>query len=912
MRTFARFVVATALLAIPMAAAAGPQDCPDGTFQPDPPMFRAQGRILEYDSLDPSQQALVKGFRALPAFPGLVAPTEISRFVDDQGNPAPKNKDPRSSEERYLRPEHPLSQPNTPMSEWRRVHCAEQVAGSKLPFQFAARDGTPDSVLAAYVAEHLKTLPAVQQPDRIRVTYVRTAPSIFTNSIDLEGNGSRQPVDRLGYPPGTNMLPTVYTNLHDSGGTEMANTLASTMQEPYALQAFPPQVVRINPESPIDDLRYVLEKFASVVLGTTYQSLLTNPDAITFDFLTAHAAGASQRLRTQANLVRYQIRWALDIIEGNGRDAPSAIPGDRAYIGFPLLNHSGHKRVNRVMPVYGPDHSVVGGEAHVRQVWYGGHVQSDTMFFDFGWDRAGPRPAKYVNCGGKGQPSQSACENAAPIPPDRPWTIVYEVSVLDRGRDDFSPMTMQFDCPWQLSVGGEVMSALPRQFEVTDGERKLRCRGANEPGPSMVRADPTSPDKWLPISWSAGPLHASFDETFFPMEEGTRLTIPIRMAPPQYYNLTYTWGWRNHPPRAQATENAHKMVPPGMPFLPTLEMDCHPLAAGIVEHERWAFEGFPKSLTDASSLQDLRSAGLGLPGQSDCLAAFKKGMNMPGADAKTALGMRLGLLRKMYGDEGSVTNPIDRISDLAPEKRMWRAFRVMASLLDQQAQARATGDGQPGAAAQHPQANDALWLDLLLDARDAYLDWQHRTRLPSGIVPDPEADITLLFVNNTVYGQITEGGVTTLPNWRRRGDLVKVTLLNGDYFPHGYLNVDFGGSRGWESSFKSSVKTAGSGQWFSFGRFHSRFSTVPGAILVDPANSTGNTPAPADPDKDPFKTCLAARPNAPRVDPVTGAPACVMPGVHRIMLEMNFEPSARLRMYQFDPLHHDQAIYSVH
>lgn len=915
MRTFARSAVATAILMMPMAATAGPQDCPDGSFQPDPPMFRAQGRIIDYSSLDPAQQALVKAFRALPAFPGLVAPRDIFRFVDDQNNPAPKASDLRSFEDRYLRPEHPFVQPNTPMSEWRRVDCVEQVAGRRLPFQWAVRDGSPDPTLAAYVTQHFKTLPAVQQPGFLRVTYVRTAPSIFTNSVDLEGDGSKQPVDRLGRPPGTNMLPTVYSNLYDSGGTEMANTLASTKQEPYALQAAAPRAVRINAESPIDDLRNVLEKIASVVLGTTYASLLTNPDAITLDSLAEHASGASDRVQAQGNLVRHQIRWALDIVEGNGRDSPSAIPGDRAYRGFPLLNHSGHERVNRVMPVYGPDHSVVGGEAHVHQIWYGGHVQSDTMFFDFGWDRAGPHPERYVNCGGKGQPSQLACDSAAPIPPDRPWTIVYEISVLDRGRDDFSPMTMQFDCPWKLSIGGEIVSALARQFEVTDGERKLRCRGANEPGISLVRPDPKSPEKWSTIAWTAGPLSASLDQTFFPMEEGTRVTIPVRMAPPQYYNLTYTWGWRHHPPRAQSVENAHNVVPPGLPFMPNLEMDCHPLAAGIVEHERWAFGGFPKNLSDTSTPEELKSAGLALPDTSDCLAAFQKGMNMPSADAKTALGTRLSLLRRMYGDEGSVLNPIDRISDLAPEKRMWRAFGVMMKLLDQAGQpptAAASAQAQTGTGAEDQQAYEMRWVEVLLDTRDAYLDWQRRTRLPSGIVPDPDADLTLLFVNNTVYGQITDGGVTRLPSWRRRGDLVKVTILNGDYFPHGYLNVDFGGSRGWESSFKSSVKTAGSGQWFSFGRFHARLSTVPGAIAVDQASSSKEVPATADPEKDPFRTCLGRVPGMPRVDPVTGAPTCVMPGVHRIMLEMNFEPSARLRMYQFDPLHHDQAIYSVH
>jgi hypothetical protein len=29
-------------------------------------------------------------------------------------------------------------------------------------------------------------------------------------------------------------------------------------------------------------------------------------------------------------------------------------------------------------------------------------------------------------------------------------------------------------------------------------------------------------------------------------------------------------------------------------------------------------------------------------------------------------------------------------------------------------------------------------------------------------------------------------------------------------------------------------------------------------------------------------------------------------------IELNYDPSRRLRFYQFDPFHHDVAIYSVH
>ena len=53
-----------------------------------------------------------------------------------------------------------------------------------------------------------------------------------------------------------------------------------------------------------------------------------------------------------------------------------------------------------------------------------------------------------------------------------------------------------------------------------------------------------------------------------------------------------------------------------------------------------------------------------------------------------------------------------------------------------------------------------------------------------------------------------------------------------------------------------------------------------------------------------------------------GGPAnpyvCVPPaqdtktGTHRVEVQLNFDPSRRLRFYQFDPMHHDVAIFSIH
>jgi hypothetical protein len=215
------------------------------------------------------------------------------------------------------------------------------------------------------------------------------------------------------------------------------------------------------------------------------------------------------------------------------------------------------------------------------------------------------------------------------------------------------------------------------------------------------------------------------------------------------------------------------------------------------------------------------------------------------------------------------------IGDLSPAKRMWQALRDARD-------AHGARDYRRVAAA-------------IGDARDAFEDWRDRTRLPHTgkykdlIKPDPDADLTLLYVNNTIYAEFADRDSniaasvrTDFPKWKLRGTPLKVTLYNGDYFDHGYQNVDFGGARGWENQFKSSVKVGGSGCWFTFGRDHWWMNV--------PNDSAGNlgvvVPAAA---RSPYK-----------------------PGMHRVQILYNYEPSRRLRFYQFDPLHHDVAVFSVH
>jgi len=506
-------------------------------------------------------------------------------------------------------------------------------------------------------------------------SYVSTGQSLFPESNPFK------------YPPGTNFLPTVYTNMFDGFGKEMPNTLPSTPDVPYNLHDGDPVISKIDPTSPTDDLLSVLE-LAGNLPGT------------------ARPARTSPRMKAgNDEEVKRKIQLGLDILEGN------SIP-NRTYSGLPLLHYKGPEKCKKVIPIRDASGKVIGGNVNIHQVWYDSHIESDTAFLD----------------------TTAVAEVA--------WTITYTVDVLTSGHDDFSPFVMYFDDP-KLSPPG--MPPMP---------------------------------------------HVGMDQSYFNMDEGTRTVFKIKMAPGKYYNLTYTWGWRNHPPRVQVSENACKRM-----------TDANGKSKTLVQWEEDVFGENP-SATEATKLR-----------------------------------------------------AIAKIGDLAPEKRMWSALRV--------ARAAAT-------------AHDYETVKKKLnEARDAYHDWRTRTQLPRGVPVDPNADITLLYVNNTIYAEIIGGGWVDFPKWNLRGTSLKITLLNGDYFEHGYQNVDFGGARGWENQFQSSVKIGGSGCWFTFGRAH-WWMNIPGMIVVPPAT--------------PYNEL----------------------GTHKVQITYNYEPSRRLRFYQFDPVHHDVAVFSVH
>src|SRR5262249_36092345 len=264
------------------------------------------------------------------------------------------------------------------------------------------------------------------------------------------------------------------------------------------------------------------------------------------------------------------------------------------------------------------------------------------------------------------------------------------------------------------------------------------------------------------------------DQTFYNMEEGTRTVFKIKMTSGKYFNLSYTWGWRSHPPRVQVTENATKEIG----------------GKTLVQWEEAVFGGKSKE------------------------------------------------------------QAIAQIGDLARAKRMWAGFHAAQTALAQ---------GNYKAVAQR-----------IGDARAAFGDWRDRTRLPRGIKVDPEADLTLLFVNNTIYGEFKDGSRIDFPEWTLRGTTLRVSLFNGDYFEHAYQNVDFGGARGWENQFQSSVQTGGSGCWFTFGRVH-WWMNIAAAL----------------PDGKPFLVTV------PAATHVSGSPDAL--GRYKVDITYNYEPSRRLR-----------------
>ncbi len=248
---------------------------------------------------------------------------------------------------------------------------------------------------------------------------------------------------------------------------------------------------------------------------------------------------------------------------------------------------------------------------------------------------------------------------------------------------------------------------------------------------------------------------------------------------------------------------------------------------------------------------------------------------------------------------------IDMIGDLSPAKRMWRAMRSLKQGKLKQKQIKA----------------------LTREARNAFYDWQDRTALPSGVKADPDADVTLFYVNNTIYGHVNgyvRDSQMEMQKFKRAGDKVIVKLLNGDYYLHTYVLVDFGGSRGWENTFHNTLASGGAGPWFTFGRNHFWIQTTSGAIPIPPAtrpevllgSSTKNhkrDKSMHDSMKEFKHDAHSSAWNKISRDGVANKHRLLDGlGEHKVEVTFTYEPSPRLRMYQFDALHHDVAVWSMH
>lgn len=349
---------------------------------------------------------------------------------------------------------------------------------------------------------------------------------------------------------------------------------------------------------------------------------------------------------------------------------------------------------------------------------------------------------------------------------------------------------------------------------------------------------------------AAGGGGVAMDQTFFPMlREGTRYTIRIKESLGEFWSLAYHWGWRIHPPRVQVIENANKIFP--------VNARLEPGRTTLFEMEQQVFGVNPRA------------------------------------------------------NEQAKVAAINMIGDLAPPKRMWNALRALNG--------------------KHKPKRDAA-KQLVAELKAAYLEWLTRRKLPTGVAVDPNSDITLFFVNNTIYGEMpqnTSGAGSNLGpasfkgssafnvhDWVTRPYEYSATLLNGDHFVHGYVNVDFGGQRGWENQFQFTDPTTVIDEDTGEPLFPIDRGGTDEHLEADPRNPDIN----ADPQLGSGCFFTFGRTHFwVNAGPPVGAPTFVRPVAEdgtptrmNIEVQMNFEPSMRLKVYQFDPFHHDVAVFSLH
>lgn len=225
-------------------------------------------------------------------------------------------------------------------------------------------------------------------------TYVETCQGIFPK------------LDPFCYPPGTNNLPTIYTDVFDSSNVKMPNTLPSTPSVPYNLHDGEPHVAEIDPISPTDDLRTIFGDLAELISGLSAH----NYWARFGDCIRSDVGEPLPEEEINVSTVQQLLRRAIDILEGN------PIP-DRVYSGFPLLHYNGPNKIKVVRPVENGLGKIISGNVDVHQIWYDNHIESDTAFLDL---------SRLKDKDGKEITDKDGKEIT--------WTVTYTIDVLRGGR----------------------------------------------------------------------------------------------------------------------------------------------------------------------------------------------------------------------------------------------------------------------------------------------------------------------------------------------------------------------------------------------------------------------------------------------------------------------------------------------
>lgn len=297
------------------------------------------------------------------------------------------------------------------------------------------------------------------------------------------GTGYFSELDPFSFPPGTNLLPTVYSNVFDGFGNEIPNTLPSSPLNPNNLHDGTPKKRDINPLSPTDDLSHIFDRLANLLSGRSAAQFWSRHGGRAQPEDVGRTIPAGE---ADLDAVRQQLSRAIHILEGN------PIP-DREYSGFPVLHYNGPAKIKQVEPIRDGRGNITGGNVNIHQLWYDSHIESDTAFLDL-----------------------SPLNGPDGEPLDVTYTITYKLTVLNKGKDAFSPFHLLTDHP-DFPAG----------------------KPAGEPPLPGV----------------------GFDQSFEPIGEGQQIDLVIKMPPPRYYKFTYTWGWRLHPPRVQVLENAASLFP---------------------------------------------------------------------------------------------------------------------------------------------------------------------------------------------------------------------------------------------------------------------------------------------------------------------------------------------------------------